>query len=855
MKQRIEFNMHSNYSRMNGIKNPGEIIDRAIELGMDTIAITDIGSVKGLPEAYDYIKMNGKKVKLILGMEAYYKDGKIYCEVENEDEYSRIIILVQNETGRKNLYKLISAYYKDGFAKLTTREGLLVGTNGWNSDVIHYLAGRKSKQEVKNSIRKYDFILVSPLNYHKYIKQIVSYAKGTATLVIASNSPYYFSYKESIAREVLRFADNKDTEIDEDLSLYSTEDMLNAFEYLGDKAEDIVINNGHKLAEMIDDVPPIPQGCYPDNTGQYKEIKKRACLKACELYGEHLPEPVKTRLKKELRFISRFNVALYFWIPMKISDDSKSKGYPVILKDGISAFFVSYLLGITHVNPLKPHYRCRDCFYTEFFENCKSYFDLSAKKCPNCGKDLHRDGHDIPYEMLFSVKRDKEPMPNINLNLSEEYRNKNTEFIMNLLGCGKSIREGVSSTLSANIASFLAGDYFTDTQADLSMEEQERISKLCKGAFRKTNVNPARIIYLPDGYEIEDFTPIEIIEDDYFGRIPVTHYSCWDALYDTLFNCEFPGSDDIQMLKLLKEKAGVEPTENDIADNIELLKAIKEENTDSLLKMYSDKAISVTDAHSVDYMIASFKLLWYKLNYPNEFQEADYEVNGVIPTDFKRLDEILKGGFRKGQLSLIEARPGVGKTTFSLQIANKIANDLNKKVAFFSLELSKKQIEEILYKQDTGTSLVEIDDTPAIDTNYIKKKLIETEADIAVIDYLELIKISEKKDNRVEEVLNITYELRRIAEKLNVAVVVTMQLSNGYGKQINKLKHYCSLEGVGFSDQNANIILFLNRDDYYDIDRDYYFNAAQIIVTKNMHGNIGTIDVTFDFEKRLFKEI
>lgn len=237
MKSRIEFNMHSNYSKMNGIKTPKEIIDRAIELGMDTIAITDIGSVKGSPSAYDYIKMHSKKIKLILGMEAFYAQGRIYCEVKNEDNFSRIIILAKNEIGRKNLYKLISAYYKDGYAKLTTREGLLLGTNGLNSSIIHCLVVGKSNQEVKDSINEYDFILVNPLNYHEHVKQIVSYAKETETLVIASNSPYYLSDNESIAREVLRFADIKDTEMAEDLTLCSTEDMLNTFDYLGNNTE------------------------------------------------------------------------------------------------------------------------------------------------------------------------------------------------------------------------------------------------------------------------------------------------------------------------------------------------------------------------------------------------------------------------------------------------------------------------------------------------------------------------------------------------------------------------------------------------------------------------------------------
>ena len=471
--------------------------------------------------------------------------------------------------------------------------------------------------------------------------------------------------------------------------------------------------------------------------------------------------------------------------------------------------------------------------------------------------------------------------------------------------------------------------------------------------------------------EIEDFTPIEYAEDFEGNRVAATHIHCFD-LYANLFSVNLLRHDTADLLKKLKEKTGVEPAENDIADNAEILKAIREGNTDSIPEMcteYVRKMIAHTEpekftdfvavsglshgtdvyegnakdlfaegvcdfsnviafredillyldkkrkeytektgkeaplsyldcykiseitrkgraerdlpeyedalkdigvpnwyiesmkkirylfpkAHSVEYMIASFKLLWYKLNYPNEFQEADYEVNGIVPTGFKKLDETLKGGFRKGDLCLIGSRPAVGKTTFAIQLAGFIA-DGYKKVTFFSLESPKKRLEEILYKQGTEPTLVEIDDTSAIDTDYIRNKLIETKADVAVIDYLGLFYASEKKNNRVAEPSVIAYELRKIADELNVAIVVTMQLSREYGKQIHSLKHKCSLEGIGFSDQDANTILFLNRDNYYSNDRNSCSNFAQIIVAKNAYGNIGTVETTFDKVTMTFKE-
>lgn len=976
MKNRIEFNMHSNFSRMNGVNSAKEIFDRAKELGMDTIAITDIGSVKGLPEAYRHAKRQG--IKLILGMEAFYMDGRIYCEAKNEDNFSRIIILAKNETGRKKLYKLISAYYKNGYAELTTRDGLLIGTNGINSEVIQSFVNYRCPDDVFVAVTFYDFILVDPMNYNEHVRHIVDLSDYTDALVIASNSPYYLKDEQATARAVLRFADGKDTDEFVDLSLFSTEDMLTAFDYLGDKAEDIVINNGYKLADMIeDDVPPIPHGTFrPNSVAAYTEIKYRALSKAAALYkinvthyGYDLPELVKTRLETELEFIEKNGFEFNFFIPMEVAYDSRNKGYPVMSGYVAGSSFVAYLLGMTNVNPLKPHYRCDNCDYIEFVDGYESGFDLPAKKCPRCGRDLIRDGHNVPYETMFGFGGDKEP--DIDLKLCEEYRIHCIDYLEKQFGKGV-IRSGIYSSLHKKTAEYLVGDYISQAQRDISNKEKENITELCVGAFRKTGLNPTKFFITPSGYEIEDFTPIEIIEDDYFGRVAVTHYDCFNALHDTLLNIDVMGYDAVQMLKLLKEKTGVEPTENDIADNAEILKAIREGNTDSLHEMcteyvkkmieqikpekfsdyvavsglahgtgvYEDNAkelfaegvcgfesaiafrenillyldkkrkeytektgkeaplsyldcykiseitrkgrakrdlpeyedalkdIGVPDwyiesmkkikylfpkAHSIEYMIASFKLLWYKLNYPNEFQEADYEVNGIVPTGFKKLDETLKGGFRKGDLCLIGARPGVGKTTFAIQLADFIA-DGYKKVTFFSLESPKKRLEEILYKQGTEPTLVEIDDTSAIDTDYIRNKLIETKADVAVIDYLGLFYASEKKNNRVAEASVIAYELRKIAEELNVAVIANLQISGDYGKQIHSLKHKCSLEGIRFSEQDANTILFLNRDNYYSNDRNSCSNSAQIIVAKNAYGNVGTVETTFDKVTMTFKE-
>lgn len=159
---------------------------------------------------------------------------------------------------------------------------------------------------------------------------------------------------------------------------------------------------------IVDNISSIPSDTHlADSEEKYDEIKERAYLKARELYGEGLHEFVKARLEKELGFISENDFSLCFWLPMKIADDSKSKGCPVMSRGATGSSLVAYLLGLTHVNPLSAHYRCNDCHYIKFVDDYNSGFDLPAKKCLNCGNDLIRDGHNVPYETLFGFCGDK----------------------------------------------------------------------------------------------------------------------------------------------------------------------------------------------------------------------------------------------------------------------------------------------------------------------------------------------------------------------------------------------------------------------------------------------------------------
>ena len=550
---------------------------------MEAIAFTDIGSVKALPQAYKYAKREG--IKFVLGMEAFYKNGRIYCEADDEKDYSRIIFLVKNEVGRKNLYKLISAYYQNGYAELESREGLLIGTNGICSDVICKLGLCDNESEIIETMKFYDFILVDPLNAEEDVKKIIALSKVTETLVIASNSPYYLKETDSIARRVLLSSRGKEDELFGDLALFTTEKMLAAFEYLGEQAEEVVIDNAYKLMEQIEDVRPIPPGSYyPDlPTGAYAELEQRVYGKAKEMYGETLPELVKTRLETELGFLHRNEEwsALPFWVAMKLVDESKAKGFPVISRGAVGSSLLAFCLGLTQTNPLSAHYRCEHCYNAEFAPGFASGFDLPAKKCPHCGNDMVRDGHNIPYEALFAYEGDKEPY--LALNYCTEYREACMAFAETLLENCKTIRGGLATIVPYRTAKSLVENLLPD----LSVEEKEFVAKACEGAFCRTCMNPAALLFIPQGYDIEEFIPVEVIEDE-GKRIAVTHLPYFEALYDTLFKVDIIGHDAPEMLRRLEEKTGAMPTEKDLADNAVILEAIEAGNTGGVFEIDTD---------------------------------------------------------------------------------------------------------------------------------------------------------------------------------------------------------------------------------------------------------------------------
>lgn len=262
------------------------------------------------------------------------------------------------------------------------------------------------------------------------------------------------------------------------------------------------------------------------------------------------------------------------------------------------------------------------------------------------------------------------------------------------------------------------------------------------------------------------------------------------------------------------------------------------------------------------------------MDHLEQIQASEGEILGV-PTGLRDLD-VLLGGLQKSDLILLAARPGVGKTSLALNIALNAAVRFRRHVAFFSLEMSAEQLALRLLSTLTGidsqklrrgeiserewADLLEaaavlaqadfyVDDTPAISVMELRSKArrlhSEIRLDLVIVDYLQLMQSDLRTDNRVQEISYISRSLKALAREMNVPVLALSQLSRGVEQRHNKRPILSDLRESGSLEQDADVVLFLYRDDYYYEDTDKP-NIAEIRVAKHRHGPTGTIEVYFD---------
>ena len=254
----------------------------------------------------------------------------------------------------------------------------------------------------------------------------------------------------------------------------------------------------------------------------------------------------------------------------------------------------------------------------------------------------------------------------------------------------------------------------------------------------------------------------------------------------------------------------------------------------------------------------------------HDLQERPDEVQGT-KTGFSGLDKMLVG-MGNSDLVLVGARPGMGKTSFVLNIGTNVALQTKKTVCIFSLEMSCEQLVSRVLSSEAmvdSTALrsgklekedwdklasvssklagcdILIDDTTGITVTGMKAKLRrEKNLGLVVIDYLQLMQSDSKSDNRVQEVSEISRSLKLMAKELNVPVVCCAQLSRGPESRTDKKPMLSDLRDSGAIEQDADVVMFLYRDEYYKTDANSQdASIAEVIIQKNRHGSTGTVEM------------
>jgi len=581
--ERVELHLHTKMSEMDGIDNITDYIEKSIvKFGWNAIAITDHCSAQAFPEVQKYLnsqkfKSLGKKIKVIYGLEICFSpyNKNNYKEMPNY----HMVILVKNKVGLKNLYKIISSSYIDTFYKEPIllkefldkhRDGLIIGTACYKGELYSALLEGKTDEELEKIAKYYDYLEVQPLQNNKqllkdgqvknieelklYNEKIIELGEKTNKLVVATGDVHFLEEQEQICRDILKNAQGYDkTEVQLPLYLKSTEEMLKDFDYLGEeKAREIVVNNSNKIADMCEKINPISsEKCYPHIPNSEKQIVDMTYKKANELYGKSLPKEVQDRIDNELKYILDNNFSDLYIIAHKLVKKSKDDGYIVSPRRSIASSFVANMIGITEINPLPPHYRCPKCKYSNFGDyGIKIGVDLLNKKCPKCKSDLEKDGMNIPFEIFTEMNENKEL--DIELNFSNEYKEKIFEFTKEIFGNDKIFEIGRTGVITEQMAYTYMQKYYKEK--DLSLDDNYK--KLI-GIKKNINKNPASIVIIPKEKEIYDFTPIQCISND--KNSIVTHFD-YNLIDGNLLKLNLLQNEKFTILKRLQELTGVDPT-------------------------------------------------------------------------------------------------------------------------------------------------------------------------------------------------------------------------------------------------------------------------------------------------------
>ena len=536
---------------------------------------------------------------------------KFPVKLENLKHYRNfsyhVNVLCKNQEGLKKLYEIISISHIEHMGNVPFvlrseiekyRDSFIIGSACFNGEVFTK-ATRANGDALRKAIEFYDFIEIQPLENYSFLintKEVNSLEDlkrnlldiiNEATLlgkpIVATGDVHYNNPEDKIFRDIF-IANPGVGNLEHPLNPYSradmepfenpdqhyrsTSEMMDCFEWLGhDRAYEYVIKNSNLIADMCEEVTPIPPGTFPPSIENCENLLRELCYSTAHDWYGNIEDPndeakkyIKERLDKELDGIINHGYAVIYYIAYKLIKKSNEDGYLIGSRGSVGSSFAATMAQITEVNPLPPHYRCPHCKKTIFYKgtDITSGFDLPEMKCPDCGAEMIRDGHSIPFQTFLGFNAEK--TPDIDLNFPTDYQATAHLYTKVLLGENNVYRAGTISTVKFKTAYGYVKNYLEVKHIDPTTIKTSKVAAMafgCTEVKRTTGQHPGGIVVIPNNKTVYDFTPVQYPAGDTDSAWKTTHFD-FHAIHDTILKLDMLGHVDPQAIRMLSDLTGVD---------------------------------------------------------------------------------------------------------------------------------------------------------------------------------------------------------------------------------------------------------------------------------------------------------
>ena len=562
MKKRVELSIHTNMSGTIGINEIDDYINAAMLDYMPALAITDNSSVQSFPRAYNAVSRQGG-IKIIYGVEMFYSVG---CELFT------FTVLAKNKKGLKEMYKIISEAYTKNKHLVSlsdiNRENLILGISLLSEPIYRIIEG-KSESIIKDIIKQFDYVMLPPMGHfhffiqHKEIKNtreamsitenIIKLCEKLDVIPVASDAARYVYTDDGECEKILLMEKGLASYRDRPkLHFRNTQEMLDEFSFLSaEKADEIVIENTNKVADMVADTfAPYEENVeYPNDIEKLTEL---TYVEAYKKYGKELPDVVKERIEFELNIIGQNSKSVTQYLVLAaLVEKASIKGFVVGSRGSVGASLVAHLIGITNINPLSAHYYCKECNYLEFHcdENCG--VDLPNKKCPLCNNSLVKDGFNIPAETFMGLDGTRDV--DIDLNFPMEYYDVFED--LNAMLSNNVVKCGITNSISYEDSWNMLKRYCKKEKLKYSSIYEDILCDKLSKIKKATTLHPGGAFIIPESNDVFDFSPIQYASNN--EKEPIITHLHFADLSNYLLKVDLYEHSTQSMIYQLEKSTGV----------------------------------------------------------------------------------------------------------------------------------------------------------------------------------------------------------------------------------------------------------------------------------------------------------